>query len=217
MIRFATTFVLMSMLAGCAATTADSEDQSASLSASPASVRTPTALSGDYRFDGNVKAVGRLTVDVVDTRSADAETRLQSLRAEGAACTLVISNTYRCTKMHSAGDVPSTSLDDLGESNRDLFASFGAVTSSPVIVSQGDSLVEWQISQRGTSSVGDFTSYRYLEMSGGLVKIILPGVTASQSLELIVEGDHLGKWDSRRKSEGRWRWHEDMAIVAIEK
>ena len=215
MTRLATTLVLSAVLAGCtAAASPDSEEQSANLS----QARSPIALSGDYRFADSVRPLGRLTVDVIDTRMSDAQSRLEALRSAGASCSLVISNTYRCTKMHPAASVPSESLGEIAEDNQSVFVTFGAVTGSPSVVTEGDSLTEWEISQEGTSSAGPFTSYRYLELADGLVKIILPGSSALSSLELIVEDEgRLGKWSSTRTSEGRWRWHEDMGIAALKR
>jgi hypothetical protein len=213
--RLATTLLLAFLAAGCSAGSAEGAlEQASDVSATRS---TPTPLDGHFRFAGQVEAIGRLTVDVIDTRMADAATRLEALQADGAECPLVTSNTYRCTKMHPASEVPAASLDALGASNREAFAKFGAVTSAPSLVSEADSLVEWQISQTGSSKLGPFSAYRYLQLDGGLVKIVLPGATESQSLELILkDANHLGKWDSRTVSEGRWRFHEDMALVILE-
>jgi hypothetical protein len=215
--KLANTSILTLLLAGCGAETGPSTGaQGAELGTIG---RTPTALTGDYRLSGNVEAIGRLTVDIIDVRMADAAARLDAARAEGAACELAASNTYRCTKTHPAEEVPSTSLDAIAAQNPGLYASFGDVTASPSLVSQGDSLAEWQISQGGTSSAGPFSSYRYLQLDGDLTKIVLPNAASadeSSSLELILkDAAHLGKWASHVVTESRWRWHEDMALVIL--
>jgi hypothetical protein len=209
----ASTLLLLAWLGGCAQPSTTT-DQGASLSS--ASEHTPTALAGQFRFQGTVQPLGRLTVDVIDMRMADASTRLDAARAEGAVCEITPGNVYRCSKLHDPSAVPTSSLEAIGARDRGLFASFGDVTSAPSIVSQGDSLVEWQISQSGESSVGPFTSYRYLELAGGPVKIVLPGEHGSLELILQDEG-HVAKWDDRTVSEGRWRWHDDTALVVLQK
>ena len=214
MYKFATTLVIGLLVTGCSAetTSPSSEAQAAPLS----ETGSPIALAGDFRFGGEVEAIGRLTVDVIDTRMSDSATRLEALRAQGATCRLAASNTYRCTKMNRAPAVPASSLEAIATKNRELFASFGEVTSSPSLVTDAESLTEWKISQRGATPLGAFEDYRYLDLQGDLVKIILPG--QSESLELIVKGaDRLAKWDRKVVNEGRWRWHEDMALVILTK
>ncbi len=207
------TSILLGAL-GCSAGADESPTESAS--AQIGTAKAPIALSGDYRFAGDVQAVGRLTVDVIDTRMPDATARLAALREVGAACTLAMSNTWRCTKMHPTTAVPAGSLAKISARGADLFASFGATTGSPVIVSEGESLVEWEVPQDGSSSVGPFTQYRYLDLQGDLVKIILPGSGSTGSMELIVkDAMHLAKWESVTVSEGRWRFHQDMALVIL--
>jgi hypothetical protein len=175
----------------------------------------PITLTGQYTPDGSVEPIGRLTVDVIDERMAGAAARLAAVRAEGAACQRVLSTTWRCTKMHEGAAVPSTSLAAIGAANTNVYASFGAVTGSPSTVSEAESMVEWSIHQLGSSSVGPFGEYRYLDLQGDLVKIILPG-TSGSGLELIVKDEHhLAMWAKKHVSEGQWRWHEDMALVLL--
>ena len=92
------------------------------------------------------------------------------------------------------------------------------MSGSPALVSEGESLVEWEIPQSGSSPLGAFAKYRYLELQDGLVKIIVPGApgASAASMELLRrDADHLGKWESKVVTESRWRWHEDMAIVVL--
>jgi hypothetical protein len=215
--RFSSSLLVTAFAAFAAGCSAEAAPEAAA-SSELGSARAPQALSGDYRFAGEVKPVGRLTVDVIDTRMPDANDRLDAARAEGAACWLVVSNTWRCTKMHKAEAVPQSSLDAIALRGGDLFASFGAMTGSPSLVSEGESLVEWQIPQNGSSPLGAFETYRYLELQDGLVKIIVPGApgASAPSMELLRrDADHLGKWESKVVTESRWRWHEDMAIVVL--
>jgi hypothetical protein len=176
----------------------------------------PIALAGEYRFAGDVKPLGRLTVDVIDERMTGAAERLETVRAGGGNCSRVLSTTWRCTTMRTNG-VPSSSLVAMAEAAGDLVVSFDAPTAPPALVSEAESLVEWTIFQTGESSTGGaFGAYRYLDLQGDLVKIVLP--TAGGSLELTVRDEsHLGKWTSKRVSEGQWRWHEDMAVLVLER
>jgi hypothetical protein len=214
--RFATTLLVTAWAAIAAGCSAESTPEDASSSTLASTARTPIGLSGDYRFAG-VKPIARLTVDVIDVRMPDANERLDAARAEGATCWLVVSNTWRCTKMHEASDVPQASLDAIATRQRELFASFGGVTGSPALVSEAESLVEWEIPQNGSSPLGPFTTYRYLELRDNLIKIVLPGATqSSPTMELILrDAGHLDKWESKVVTESRWRWHEDMAFVGL--
>lgn len=214
--RLTTTMMvaIATVAAGCTAGAPGEEASEESFSAASSA---PIALSGEYRFAGEVQASARLTVDVIDMRMSDAATRLAAVRAEGATCELVLSNTYRCRKVRAASAVPAESLAVIGERNAQVYASFGEVTGPARVVSQGDYLVEWQIKQAGESSAGPFDAYRYLQMGDDMVKIVLPGASEISSLELIVkDAHHVAKWDRRVVSEGRWRWHEDMALVVLE-
>ena len=188
-------WLLGAFLVGCSAGSAGDDG---AVTTAAATTAAPIALSGKLRFAGHVQPVARLTTDVIDTRMADADARLAKLQADGATCEFVGADTWRCTLMHPAADVPLSSLDAIAAGSRDLYASFGASLGKPSIVSQGDSLTEWQIPQKGSSSAGPFDSYRYLELDGGLVKIILPGKTENESLELLVQGggQHLARWKS---------------------
>jgi hypothetical protein len=209
-------FVFLPVLSsglGCAREpSAENESGSAALATGPAA---PIALSGTFRPGGTAEAVGRLTTDVIDTRMSDASARLESLQADGADCQFVGADTYRCTKLHPASDVPAASLDAISTQNRGVFATFGEVTGAPTIASQGDSLVDWQVPQTGESSGGAFTFYTYREMDG-VTKLLLPA--RASTLELLVrDKSHLGKRDSHTVTESRWRFHQDMAVVVLAK
>jgi hypothetical protein len=213
MTKLATLLFVSVFAVGCSAGAAD---DAGSESTALAAARTPIALDGEFRAMGHVEALGRLTVDVVDTRSPDADARLAQLRSDGAACTAVMANTWRCTMMHPASEVPQASLDAIAARNHDVFAKLGGVWASPSVTSEGESVTDWQIGQKGECQAGAFETYRYLELGGDLVKIVLPAERAS--VELIVKDQQrLAKWDSKVVTESRWRWHEDAALVILEK
>ncbi|HEU4535656.1 MAG TPA: hypothetical protein VFS00_16125, partial [Polyangiaceae bacterium] len=74
----------------------------------------PVPHAGEYRFQGRVVPLARLTVDVVNMLMQGSAERLARLQAAGATCQLVLSNTYRCKKMHGPEAVPASSLAALG-------------------------------------------------------------------------------------------------------
>lgn len=207
-----TTFATLGF--GCTAETRTTEgEESAPLA--PASADAPIALSGEYRFAGTVEPLGRITYDVIDVRMSDAQERFERVRAEGATCELVMSNTYRCKNHRGPGAVPSSSLETIGERNREFFAKFeGPARNS--LVSRADFLVEWSVKQLGATPDGAFSEYTYLSLADGLVKISLPGPMDGTEL-MVKDADHLRKWDRRTVAEGRWRWHEDTAVVVLER
>jgi hypothetical protein len=179
---------------------------------------TPIAFSGDYRFDGQVVPLARLTVDVVNMLMQGSAERLARLKAGGATCQLVLSNTYRCKKMKGPEAVPASSLAALGAQDANLFVTFGAQTAPPVLVNDAPSLKEWQIFQAGTSSLGAFTGYRYLQLEGGLEKIVVPAATGTGSLEFVVRtSGNVAKHETKNVTENQWRFHQDMAFVLFER
>lgn len=202
--------VFVVLAAGCAATPADdSSAQSSNVEASQ-----PLSFRGEFVPSGVVEPSMRLTIDVVDTRMSDAQERLTAIRAGGGLCELVVSNTYRCRTHKKANAVPQTSLDKIAAKNATASVTFGEMHGVPSKTSEGESLVEWSIPQNGSSPAGAFEEYRYLQLDGGLTKIVFPG--ASEPYELIVkDAGHLKKWDRVVVNEGRWRWHEDMALVVL--
>lgn len=170
----------------------------------------PLALEGTYRFAGHVTPLGRKTVDVIDTRMPDADERLEEVRGNGGTCQLAAANTWRCVTL--GGDVAASSLETLGQRNAALFARFDAVTGAPSLVTDGESFKEWEISQDGATPEGTFERYVHRLLQGDLAKIVVNGE------ELIVrDAGHLAKWDMKTVTESRWRWHEDAALVVLER
>ncbi len=197
---------------GCGTESVSSSTEASGLA--EATAEPPLAFSGAYRFASEVEPLGRMTVDVIDARMSDAAERLERAHAEGATCVLVMSNVHRCRKMHEASSVPASSLTALADRSKPLFASFGDVTSAPELVTEAESLVEWKVFQEGETSFGAFSFYRYLVLAGGTVKLVLPG--DHESLELLVrDAGHLGKFERLVVNEGRWRWHEDIAVAGL--
>lgn len=191
-----------------------SPEENGAVATSSLAAAQPIALSGDYVPDGRVDALARLTVDVIDTRMSDATKRLASVRAGGGNCQLVVSNTYRCTTMRSASEVAAASLDRMRANTADVRVTFGKTTGSPSLVTDAESLTEWEIPQLGSSPGGAFDAYTYRQLAGGLAKIELPA--SPTGFELIVtDADTLRKWERVVVSEGRWRWHEDMGTVIL--
>jgi len=210
MTRFVTLLVAALAVTGCTAA-ASNEASSASADTSGANL---IALTGTYQSHGEADAMDRLTVDVVDTRMTGSADRLAGLEAAGAACTAVFSTTYRCTSLSK--DVPQSSLDKIAKANT-FRVTFKKPTAPPSLTSQADSLTEYLVSQPGESSVGRFDSYRYLELDGGLVKIVLQdGANNGAGTELIVEdAKHLAKYGSTTVSDGQWRFFQDSALVVL--
>jgi hypothetical protein len=176
----------------------------------------PVAFAGDFRFSNRVLPLGRLTTDVINMQMPGAAQLLAELQASGAACQLVLSNTWRCKKMHGPEAVPQSSLDALGDKDESLFVNFGAVTAPPVLINDAESLKEWQISQQGSSSLGPFTGYRYLQLEGGIAKIIVPAASGTDSLEFVVrDSTRLSKHETKSVTDSQWRFHQDMAFVVF--
>lgn len=174
----------------------------------------PMPFKGDYVFKNRVNVLGRNTVDVIDTRRRDATERLNALRQAGSACQWVNSNTVRCVTQSPAVTVPSSSVSSVVNANQGMKVSFGALRGTPSVVSQGTSLTEWSVPQDGQWAGGPFTQYRYLELAGGLSKLVLPG---QQPLWLnTTDGKTLGVYQMLVVGEGRWRWHEDAMEVLLE-
>jgi hypothetical protein len=185
--------------------------------AAPFEATPPIALAGDFRFEGQVEPVTRLTFDVVNMLMSGAATTLERLQDAGATCQLVVSNTYRCKKNKGPAFVPDSSLAALGAQDAAVFVTFGAQTAPPALVNDAPSLKEWQIFQTGTSSLGAFTGYRYLQLEGGLVKIIVPAATGSSSIEFIVkDATHLAKHETKNVTTNQWQFHQDTALVIFE-
>jgi hypothetical protein len=213
-------FLALTALGVAACSSSPGSSDVTTSAASAADGANPTPPVGDFRptSAGNVQAMARLTVDIIDMRQSDAQEHLASLRAAGAACQAEPADQWRCSLMHAASEVPAASLAKIGTRNQGLYATFEAPIGKPALTSQGDSLVEWAIPQSGTSSVGPFDSYRYLQMEGDMTKLILPAPRGDDGLELILQdASHLAKWDSITVTESRWRFHEDMALVVLEK
>jgi hypothetical protein len=176
----------------------------------------PISFSGDFRFSNRVFPLGRLTTDVINMQMPGAAELLAELQASGAACQLVLSNTWRCKKMHGPEAVPQSSLDALGDKDDDLFVNFGPVTAPPALVNDAPSLKEWQIFQTGSSSLGPFTGYRYLQLEGGLAKVIVEAPTGSDSLEFVVrDSTRLSKHETKNVTDSQWRFHQDLAFVVF--
>ncbi|MBX3229112.1 MAG: hypothetical protein KIT84_02140 [Labilithrix sp.] len=206
-------FVLaLASLAGCSADAATEADVAGDELAIGSA---PIALDGTYYFEGEVKPLGRLTVDVVDMRMSDAADRLADLRSSGANCALVISQTYRCTKMHGASAVADASLEAIAARSAGLSVTFGARTGSPSLVTDADSLTEWQIPQNGTGLAGSFDRYTYRQLRNGPTKIVLPGAGDLGDELLVEDASRITKWERKVVTEGRWRWHEDMAVAVL--
>lgn len=201
--------------AACTGTPEDTSTEAAAVTSAPMPVG---SLAGEFRFAGGVEAIGRLTVDVIDERMADAQTRLEALRQIGATCERRMANTIRCHKLHPAGTVPAASLAAIGEANRQAFATFGAAWGAPSIVTDGDSFKEWTVPVDGASDSGAFRLYKWRQLGENLTKIVLPGRSETEANELIVkDASHLARWTSKVTTESRWRFHEDIALVILEK
>lgn len=181
---------------------------------SVSAVAAPFAFRGSYVFKNKVNVVGRYTVDVVDTRMADSRTRLDTLRKDGATCQWVNSNTVRCVSHLPAASVPASSIEKMRANNAGFSVTFNEAWGTPSIVSSGTDLTEWSIPQRGLSPLGSFDHYRYLEMSGGLAKIVLPGTPEPLWLNTL-DGKVLLKYESLMVPESRWRWHQDTAELVL--
>ena len=185
----------------------------ASVLASSFALAAPYEFIGLYSFKGEVKPLGRLTIDVVDNRMKDSAQRLKLIRENGGECIYVLANTLRCRTMKTGAVVPASSLEKIAERSKGLFVVFQSPTAKPSIVTEGEALVEWTIFQPGQWSAGDFKTYRYLEMPD-LAKIILPGPMGSIELNT-TDGKTLNKFESERVPESRWRWHEDIAQAVL--
>lgn len=172
----------------------------------------PVGFQGIYQFRGTVQMMGRRTTDVIDTRMADASQRLESLRRAGATCTVVNSTTYRCITLSTQFD-PIAAVS-LAQRNEGLTVAFGPVTGVPSLVTQGDSFVEWQIPQQTRWNLGAGETYRYLELRGGLVKLVLPG---RPELWLNFQDGRLRRFDSITTTVDRWRFFEDYGEVFLER
>lgn len=200
---------LAALASGCSASSSEDVNQESYGLSNPT-----ISLSGEYRFAGRVEPLNRLTVDVVDMRMSDAKDRLEAVKSGGGQCTLAVSNTYRCVTHGDAVDVSTESLDKAKERNANLAVTFGPVTGGAELVSQAPGLTEYKIHQQGSSPLGAFEEYTYLDL-GDLVKIVLPS-GGIETLELMVDKDGtLRKWERVVDHEGRWRWHEDATLVYL--
>lgn len=171
----------------------------------------PVALQGTFAFQGHVQMMGRKTVDVVDVRMSGAAQRLAQLRQGGANCSLVNSQTYRCLTLSREFDPLAAVI--LSQRNQGLAVAFGAMTGVPSLVSQGTDLVEWEIPQQFRWNRGAGEKYRYLELRGGLVKIVLPG---QPDLWLNLSREGLRRFDSVTTTVDRWRFFEDYGEVILQ-
>jgi hypothetical protein len=203
-----TSLLALALVLGCGCGSSP-EPEGATSSADTSAL--PTALAGKYAFQGQVRPQARLTVDVIDMRMPDAQTRLDDLDAAGAACQLVTSQTYRCTLMHDAGEVATASLDAIATSNKGIALSFGKLRGDPSLTNDAESLKEWDVPQSGSGPLGKFDGYVFRELQGGPDKIILDGTDEY----LVDDGDHITRWQEHVISEGRWRFHQDMAVVVL--
>lgn len=177
-----------------------------------AAVAAPISFQGVYQFRGTVQMMGRRTTDVIDTRMADASQRLEALRRSGATCTVVNSTTYRCVTLSTQFD-PVAAVA-LAQRNEGLTVAFGPVSGPPSLVTQGDSFVEWLVPQQTRWNLGTGESYRYLELRGGLVKLVLPG---RPELWLNFQGGRLRRFDSVTTTVDRWRFFEDYGEVFLDR
>lgn len=174
----------------------------------------PIPPRGTYVFKGGLKVFGRRTIDIIDLRMPDGNQRAESLRRAGARCEMAPAAKVRCVTLRPATAVPPESLERLRTKNRGLSVRFLEVTGVPTEISRGDSLVEWEVPQNGMWAGGKFQSYRWLELSGGLSKIVLPG--APEALWLNTrDGRSLMKYDSVTVTESQWRFHEDTAEAIL--
>lgn len=175
----------------------------------------PSVPAGTYKFRGTVRALLRLTVDVIDTRSKDAADRQTQIAKNGGTCQHVSSETLRCTTPRPASEIPPTVLSSIADRLRGNSFKLEAETGSPSKVNVGDALTEWLVSQPGSWSGGKFTQYRYLELTDSLIKLVFPG--GSGSLEVIREGEkRFAKFEMLATTESRWRFHEDSALAIFE-
>ncbi len=176
------------------------------------SLTLPVLLSGAFYFTNHIEPAGRLTTDVIDTRMPDSEQRLKNLRADGAACELKTSNVYRCSKFHGPEKIPQTSLDEIARQHTDQFIIFGTQTGTPELLFKGTAVVEWLVPQNINVLGQDFTQFRLREFTDGtLRKVILP-----DGQEFIIQGsDQVSRFAINHVGDGRWRWHQDVAYVML--
>lgn len=177
----------------------------------------PHLFEGTYSFNGNVEPQGRLTVDLIDMRMADAKKRLDELRAQGALCEVVESKLFRCTKMRGAADVAPESLRKIAVRYAGFFVTFSKRFAPPSLVSEGSHVIEWSVPQAGEWNGDRFHSYRYLLMrdsQGDMAKLILNGFESTLEL-LTFDGRTLKRFDSTIVNESRWRWYVDYATVDL--
>lgn len=176
----------------------------------------PFSFRGIYAFRGNVSVIGRQTVDIVDVRMPESAARMDEIRRTGGACQRVSSSTFRCVTLSPADAVPASSVAQLRLRNRGVAIAFGDMTGTPSVVTRAPSLTEWSIPQRGRSRLGDFAQYRYLELTGGLSKLVLPGSPEPLWLNT-TDGKTLRQYDSLSTTESRWRFHVDSVELILER
>lgn len=183
---------------------------SSAFAASPA-----TLFQGSFFF-GGVKPLDRTTVDIVDTRMSDAQMKLANLREKGALCTYAASNTYKCITHEGAGAVPPESLQEAYEANQKLKIEFGAVSSSPSLIVDAESVTEWQINQDVFWTGGQAPFYRQMILDGEILKVILG--EGPEALWLVGELNDSTKLSMRASvvhTTSRWQWHEDAIEILL--
>lgn len=175
----------------------------------------PYGFQGSYAFLGQVEALHRKTVDVIDLRMADAQQRLQTLRQMGAQCQQVNSQTLRCQHFLTAQQVPVSSLEVVRQRNRGLVLQFGQEWASPSLISAGESLIEWKMAQHIQWPRGRAETYRYLLLTPNLVKLVLTA-GPQETLWLHTQTPkELRQMHQVTTSEGRWRFHEDLMEAVL--
>jgi hypothetical protein len=182
------------------------------------SLAAPLNLSGLYKPSGQVLALMRETVDLVDLRQVGAQAKWDQLVKNGAHCQVPRLNIVKCSTLLSASAVPASSLQVLRAQNASLSIQFGQVLGSAQIVRKSDLVIEWAVPQKVVWSLGQAggvgDQYRWIEMQSGVQKIVLPG--SLQNLWLNVdEGKFLRLYSAHRIQESASRWHEDSAEVVL--
>jgi len=176
----------------------------------------PILMLGLYSFKDDVVPVGRLTIDVVDSRMPDAAARIQAFKRDGSLCQAVAMGQTRCVRTLPASAVPQASLDYVRAHRAGAGVMFYARSGDPVLVRQSETGSEWLIPQRGVWSGGEFSQFRYMVSREGVIKMEIPGRDASAPLWLVLEKDHtLRHGETVPWAEGRFRTQMDSVEIVL--
>ncbi len=169
----------------------------------------PYLFQGAYQFQGQVEAVRRRTVDVIDRRQSDANQRIQTLKQQGAQCRTVDSVTVACQSVLPGNQIPPHIVEMIRQKERQKILNFGPEWAPPSLVSESESFIEWKMNQKVIWPKGTVDSYRYLFLTPHLVKIVLSSPQETLWLYSTKPGV-LRQMHFVPTTESRWRFHEDM-------